>query len=76
MKFRQVAKGILKLPNLHMPIKQKRLSLPTNVALANFGELLIVFSVKGKSAILPLFNGNEVLPSASDKAKLVAKNFS
>ena len=30
---------------------------------------------KGKSAILPLFNGLEVLSSASDKAKLFAKNF-
>ena len=31
---------------------------------------------KGKSAIPPLFNGPEVLPSASDKAKLFTKNFS
>ena len=31
---------------------------------------------KGKSAIPPLFNGLEVLTSASDKAKLFAKNFS
>ena len=31
---------------------------------------------KGKSAIPPLFNTPEVLPSASDKAKLFAKNFS
>ena len=31
---------------------------------------------KGKSAIPPLFNGPEVLSSASDKAKLFAKNFS
>ena len=31
---------------------------------------------KGKSAIPPLFNGLEVLPSASDKAKLLRKNFS
>ena len=31
---------------------------------------------KGKSAIPPLFNGLEVLPSASDKAKLFAENFS
>ena len=31
---------------------------------------------KGKSAIPPLFNGPEVLTSASDKAKLFAKNFS
>ena len=31
---------------------------------------------KGKSAILPLFNGPEVLSSASDKAKLFAENIS
>ena len=31
---------------------------------------------KGKSAIPSLFNGPEVLPSASDKAKLFAENFS
>ena len=31
---------------------------------------------KSKSAIPPLFNGPEVLSSASDKAKLFAKNFS
>ena len=31
---------------------------------------------KGKSAIPPLFNGPEVLSSASNKAKLFAENFS
>ena len=31
---------------------------------------------KGKSAIPPLFNGSEVLSSASEKAKLFAENFS
>ena len=31
---------------------------------------------KGKSAILPPFNGPETLSSASDKAKLFAENFS
>ena len=31
---------------------------------------------KGKSAIPPLFNSQEVLPSASDKAKLSSENFS
>ena len=39
--------------------------------------LLIANSVlnKGKSTKRPLFNDLEVLPSASDKAKLFAKNF-
>ena len=31
---------------------------------------------KGKSAVPPLFNGQEMLSSASDKAKLFAENFS
>ena len=31
---------------------------------------------KSKSAIPPLFNGPEVMSSKSDKAKLVAENFS
>ena len=68
---------LLKLPNLRMLLKQKSRSLPRNLALGTFCELLIVFSTKlNKSAIPPLFNGSEVLSSASDKAKLFAKNFS
>ena len=41
-----VAKGFLKLPNLHMLIKQKSPLLPRNLALVTSGELLIVFSTK------------------------------
>ena len=41
-----IAKGFLKLPNLHMLRKQKSPSLPTNLALETFGELQIVFSTK------------------------------
>ena len=37
-------KRFLKLPNLHMLLKQKGLSLPRNLALRTFGQLLIVFS--------------------------------
>ena len=48
-----------------MLIKQKSPLLPRNFALMTSGELLI-----------PLFNGPEVLSSASDKAKLFAENFS
>ena len=40
------AKGFLELPNLHMLIKQKSLSLPRNLTLGTFGKLLIVFSTK------------------------------
>ena len=41
-----VAKGFLKLPNLHMLIKQKSPSLPRDLALGTFGKLLILFSTK------------------------------
>ena len=34
------------MPNLHMLIKQKSPSLPRNLTLRTFGELLIVFSIK------------------------------
>ena len=78
VKFRQASnlvKGFLKLPNLHMLLKLKSPSLPRNLAFGTFGELLLVFST-GKSAIPPLFNGPEVLSTASDRAKLFAKSFS
>ena len=67
-----VAKGFLKLPNLHMIIKQKSPSLAKNFVPWTSHELLN----KGKSAILPLFNGLEVLSSASDKLQLFARNSS
>ena len=35
-----------------------------------------MFSIKGKSAIPPLFNGPDMLSSASNKAKLFTENFS
>ena len=59
-----------------MLIKQKSPSLPRNLVLGTFGELLIVFSRKVKSDIPPLFNDPEVLSCVSDKAKLFAENFS
>ena len=52
-------------------------SLPRNLGLGNFGELLIVFSAKlNLLYIPPLFNSLEVLSSASDKVKFFTKNFS
>ena len=68
-----VAKGFLNLPDLHILLKQKGPSLPRNLALGNFLNIILN---KGKSAIPPLFNRPEVLSSASDKSKLFAKNFS
>ena len=41
-----IAKGFLNLPNVHMLLKQKSPSLPRNLTLGTFGELLIVFSTK------------------------------
>ena len=54
----------------------QELSLPRNLALATFGELIIVPLNKDKSTLPPLVNGLEVLFSASDKAKLFPKNLS
>ena len=50
----------------------------TSQKLGSWDFLQIANSVlnKGKSAIHSLFNGLEVLSSASDKAKLFAENFS
>ena len=64
-----ITKEFLKLPNLHMLIKQKSPLLP-GTWIANS-----VLS-KGKSAIPLLFNSPEVLSSAFDKAKLFAENLS
>ena len=58
-----------------MLIKQKGPLLPRNLALMTLANTNSVLK-KGKSTILPLFNGPEVLSSASDKAKLFAENFS
>ena len=69
-----VAKGFSKLPNLHILIKQKSLSLPRNLAPLTFGELLIVFTSMENLLLSPLSNGPEVPPSTTDKAKLFTKS--
>ena len=46
------------------------------LAFGNFWRIANNVLNKGKFAINPLFNGLEVLPSASNKAKLFAENFS
>ena len=58
-----------------MLIKQKGPLLPRNLALTTFGKLLIVSSTK-VNLLPPLLKGLEVLSSASDRAKLLAENFS
>ena len=70
-----VAKGFLKLPNLHMLMKQNSPLLPRNLAIGAFGELLIAFSTK-VNMLSPLFSSPEVLSSGSDKEKFFVKNFS
>ena len=59
-----------------MSIKRKSLSLLTNLAVkADLWQIANSVLNKAKSAVSPLFNGPEVLSSASDKAKLFTKNF-
>ena len=64
------AKGFLKLSNWLMLIKQKHLLLPRNLD-RGFWQIARNVVNKGKSAILSLFNGPEVLHSASDWTKLL-----
>ena len=60
-----------------MLIKQKSPLLPCQrLGSGDFWRIANSVLNKGKSAIPPLFNGPEVLSSASDKAKLFAENFS
>ena len=67
-----IATEFLKLPNLHMLIKQKSPLLPRNLALVTFRKLLIVFSTKvnllyllcstaGRSCLLHLIKQNCLL---------------
>ena len=61
---------------MHMSIKRKSLSLLRNLAVkADLWQIANSVLNKAKSAVSPLFNGPEVLSSASDKAKLFTKNF-
>ena len=63
-----------KLPYLHMLIQQKSPITSQKIGYWDFWQIANSILNKGKSAI-PLFSGLEVLSSASDKAKLFAKNF-
>ena len=60
------------MPNLNMLIKQKSLLRGSR----DFWRIANSVLNKGKSGIPPLFNGPEVLSSASDKAKLFAESVS
>ena len=71
-----VAKGFLKLPNLHMLLKQKSSIISRKLGSRDFWRIVNSVLKKGKSAVPLLFNVPEVLSSATDKAKLLAENFS
>ena len=72
VKFRQASnrcKRVLEAAKLAYANKTKE-------SIRDFWRIANSVLNKGKSAIPPLFNGPEVLSSASDKAKLFAENFS
>ena len=68
-------KEFLKLPNLHLLIKQKSLT-SQKLGSSDFWQIANSVLNKVKSTIPPLFNYPEVLSSASDRAKWFAENFS
>ena len=69
------AKRFLKLPNLHMLIKQKPIT-SQKLGRQDFRQIANCVLSKGKSAVPPLFNELEVLSSACDKVQLFGNKFS
>ena len=79
VKFRQASnrfKWVLEAAKLAYTTKTKESITSQKLGSQDFWQIANSVLNKGKSAIPPLFNGPEVLPSASDKAKLFAKNLS
>ena len=79
VKFRQASnhcKRVLEAAKLAYATKTKESITSQKLGSGDFWRIANSVLNKGKSAIPPLFNGPEVLSSASDKAKLFAKNFS
>ena len=79
MKFRQASnrcKRVLEGAKLAYANKTKESITSQKLGSRDFWRIANSVLNKGKSAIPPLFNGPEVLSSASDKAKLLAENFS
>ena len=79
VKFRQASnccKKILEAAKLAYGDKIKQSFTSQKLGSRDFWRIANSVLNKGKSAIPPLFNGPEVLSSASDKAKLFAENFS
>ena len=79
VKFRQASnscKRVLEAAKLTYANKIKESITSQKLGSRDFWRIANSVLNKGKSAIPPLFNGPEVLSSASDKAKLFAENFS
>ena len=79
VKFRQAnnrCKRVLEAAKLAYATKAKEPITSQKLGSQDFWRIANSVLNKGKSAIPPLFNGPEVLSSASDKAKLFTKNFS
>ena len=79
VKFRQASnrcKRVLEAAKLAYATKTKKSIISQKLGSRDFWRIANSVLNKGKSAIPPLFNGPEVLSSASDEAKLFAKNFS
>ena len=79
VKFRQAnnhCKRVLEAAKLAYDNKIKEPITSEKLGSCDFWQIANSVPNKGKSTIPPLFNGPEVLSSASDKAKLFAKNVS
>ena len=77
--FRQASnlcKRVLEAAKLAYANKTKESITSQKLGSCDFWQIANSVLSKDKSAIPPLFNGPEVLSSASDKAKLFAENFS
>ena len=69
-------KSVLEAAKLAYATKTKESITSQKLGSRDFWQIANSVLNKGRSAIPPLFNGPEVLSSASDKAKLFANNFS
>ena len=78
VKFRQASNRCKRVPEAaKLSYANKKESITSqNLGSHDFWRIANSVLNKGESAIPPLFNGPEVLSSASDKAKLFAENFS
>ena len=79
VKFRQASnlcKRVLEAAKLAYATKTKESITSQKLGSRDFWRIANSVLNEGKPAIPPLFNGREVLSSASDKGKLFAQNFS